>query len=130
MNSFKAFSTCFKNHLPEKVVQKLYSNQILWKDPFPLPGLGVMNIVHIFHLTGPNKVYLDFFLIFTIARVGCCLHMCIGYLYFFFHELHVHVLFTCLEYQPFVHFIFKVYSQVCCLLIDFFISFWGYKPNL
>ena len=34
--------------------------------------------------------------------------MCISHLYFFFCELHVCVLYRCLEYQPFVHFVFQI----------------------
>lgn len=56
----------------KNLVLKLYSNQILWKGPFPLPKLGIMIVVHIFHLTGPNKLYQFIFVIFITARVEHC----------------------------------------------------------
>lgn len=89
-----------------------------------LPRMRFMILIHISHFTGPKKLYLDFiiFVIFISARIEHCSHTCISHLYFLFCELHVCAPYTCLEYQPFVHFVFQIFiSQfVACLLVSLY----------
>lgn len=112
----------------KQVALKLYSNQILWKGPFPLPRLRIMIVVHIFHLTGPNKLYQFIFVIFITA--SRTLLACVQQPFVVLAcELHVRVLYVCLEYQAFVHFIVQtLFSSL--LLVDFFMPFLPRKPKL
>ena len=79
------------------------------------------------------KEIISWFIIFVIfisARIEHCSHMCISHLYFFFCELHVCVPYTCLEYQPFVHFVFQMLFLSLLLVYWFLYTIWGYKYHV
>lgn len=96
------------NHPPKKVVLKLYSNQILWKGHFPCQDWELW-LLFIFSIwLGQINYILIYFCNFYYCKSWTLFAYVQQPFIFLILWILVHVLCTCLEYQPFVHFIFQV----------------------